>query len=276
MIKCIACQAENSDGVTTCFLCGQRLKKPGLLKRLFGGGGGTGANQQVDLGYEVDLALPEMIPVSGPPTVAEDGRWDPSPDGTVKGPETPEERWAHARSLQDEGRVLLNEGDYRAAIDAYAKVIELDPTFGDAYYNRGLAYINLGLYDRALADMDAAIRINPDDADVYLNKGMIYLTMEEPYLAQSNYEEAIRVDPQSANGHLGRGAARFDLGQYKGSIDDFNEAIRLAPNLGFAYNNRAISYIRLGWYGEAQVDIDRAQQLGVHATEAVEELKNRH
>ena len=275
MIKCTACQAENSDGVTTCFLCGQRLKKPGLLKRMFGGGGGKPANQQVDLGYEVDLSLPETVPVSGPDPAAEDGRWDSSPDDTGNEPETPEERLAHARSLKDEGRVLLNEGQYRLAIDTCAKAIELDPTFGDAYYNRGLAYINLGIYDRALADMDAAIRIAPDDADAYLNKAMIYLTTEEPHLAQANYEEAIKLDPQNADGHLGRGAARFDMGQYKGSIDDFNEAIRLAPNLGFAYNNRAISYIRLELYDEAQRDIDRAQQLGVRPTEAIEELKNR-
>ena len=274
MINCSACQAENSDGANTCFLCGQRLKKPGLLKRMFGGGGGTGASQQADLGYEADLSLPEAGPVSAPAQTTGDGTGGPLEDGAYE-PETPEGRLAHARSLKDEGRALLNEGQYRRAIDACTKAIELDPTFGDAFYNRGLAYLNIGIYDRALEDMDAAIRVKPDDADAYLNKGMIYLTMEEPHLAQSNYEEAIRLNPQNADGHLGRGAAQFDMGQYQSSIDDFNEAIRLAPNLGFAYNNRAISHIRLGSYDDAQQDIDRAQQLGVHPTEAIEELKNR-
>ena len=232
MIKCTVCQAENSDGVTTCFLCGQRLKKPGLLKRMFGGGGGKGANQQADLGYEVDLSLPGNGTGVGPGSGAGDGRWDPSPDGTVNEPETPEERLAHARSLKDEGRVLLNEGDYRAAIDACAKAIELDPTFGDAYYNRGLAYINLGLYDRALEDMDAAIRIDPDDADAYLNKGMIYLTTEELHLAQSNYEEAIRLDPQNADGPPGAWCGPVRHGTVQGLDRRFQRGHPASPQPG--------------------------------------------
>jgi tetratricopeptide (TPR) repeat protein len=65
------------------------------------------------------------------------------------------------------------------------------------------------------------------------------------------------------------------MGQLDSSIDDFDQAIRLAPDLGFAYNNRAVSYIRLGRYDQAQADVDRAQKLGVHPAEAIEELGNR-
>ena len=275
MIKCPSCQAENSDGAKTCFLCGQRLKKPGLLKRMFGGGGAKGGTQEADLGYEVDLSLPETGPVSGQAPASEGGNGEPPYEDDSGKPETPEERLAHAKSLKDEGRVLLNEGEYRRAIDVCSKAIELAPTFCDAYYNRGVAYLNMAIYDRALEDMDAALRINPADADAYANKGMIYLMTEEPHLAQSSYEEAIRLNPQSAYGYLGRGAARFDMGQFESSIDDFNQAIRLDPNLGFAYNNRAVSYIRLGRYDEAQADVGRAQQLGIHPAEAMEELRNR-
>ena len=275
MIKCPSCQAENPDGAKACFLCGQRLKRPGLLKRMFGGGGSKGGSQEADLGYEVDLSLPETAPASRQATATEGGNREAPREDRVDEPDTLGDRLARARSLKDEGRDLLNNGDYRRALDACSKAIELDPTFGDAYYNRGLAYLNMAIYDRALEDMDAAIRCDPADSDAHLNKGMVYLMTEQPHLAQSSYEEAIRLDPQSADGYLGRGAARFEMGQLESSIDDFDQAIRLAPDLGFAYNNRAVSYIRLGRYDEAQADVDRAQKLGVHPAEAIEELGNR-
>ena len=67
MIKCPSCQAENSDGAKACFLCGQRLKKPGLLKRMFGGGGSKPASPEAGLGHEVDLSLPEASDTLGQP-----------------------------------------------------------------------------------------------------------------------------------------------------------------------------------------------------------------
>ena len=267
MIKCPSCQAENADGAEACFLCGGRLKKPGLLKRIFGGGGAKRGSAEVDLGREVDLSYSETPPGSRSS--------EPPHDDGAKEPETPEQRLDRARALKDEGRDLLNRGDYRRAIDACTRAIEMDPAFGDAYYNRGVAYLNLSLYDRAIEDMDAAIRANPADADAHANKGLIYLMTDEPHMAQASYEEAIKLDPQGAGGYLGRGAARFDMGQFERSIDDFDQAIALDPDLGFAYNNRAVSYVRLGRYDEAQADVERARQLGVDPSEAIAELRDR-
>ena len=238
MINCPNCRAENPDGGSTCFLCGQRLKSPGLFKRMFGGGGGARRRKEVDLGYDADLSLPETRPVSGPAHTTEDLPGKQPQESSAEEPQTPEDRLAHARSLKDEGRVLLNEGEYRLAIDACSNALELDPAFADAYYNRGLAYLNLGLHERALGDLDQAIRLVPENPDGHLNKGMIYLLMGEPHLAQASYEEALRLAPRSADAYLGRGAAKFDLGRFEGSIADFDYAIHISPNLGFAYNNR--------------------------------------
>ncbi len=47
-------------------------------------------------------------------------------------------------------------GDYRAAIADYTKTIELDEHFAEAYYNRGLTYIYLGNNKQGIADLSKA------------------------------------------------------------------------------------------------------------------------
>ncbi len=116
MIKCPSCQAENSDGAKACFLCGQRLKKPGLLKRMFGGGGSKPAAPEAELGYEADLSLPETADSVGQSPQSEAGSGEPVRDDRAAEPATPEQRLARAKSLKDEGRDLLNRGDYRGAL----------------------------------------------------------------------------------------------------------------------------------------------------------------
>ena len=56
-----------------------------------------------------------------------------------------------------EGRVqqgvsLLQAGQYDKAIEAFSKALELDPHYGEAYMNRGLAWAGKGELDQAIAD----------------------------------------------------------------------------------------------------------------------------
>ena len=48
MVKCPNCQAENSEGVTTCFLCGQTLKRSkwSKIRGAFGGKKATDVTAQ--------------------------------------------------------------------------------------------------------------------------------------------------------------------------------------------------------------------------------------
>ena len=56
----------------------------------------------------------------------------------------------------------VGEGiDLEAAVDAYTKAIELEPTYAEAYNNRGYAKYARGQHDAAFADLDRAIELNP-------------------------------------------------------------------------------------------------------------------
>ena len=51
----------------------------------------------------------------------------------------------------------------KGAIEDFSRVIELNPEYADAYYNRGIVNENLKNYTNAVADFDEAIKLEPSD-----------------------------------------------------------------------------------------------------------------
>ena len=62
--------------------------------------------------------------------------------------------------------------EYKEAIEDFDKVIELDPKFPDAYYNKAVAINHLGIYDEAVEFYDKAIELNPNYAESYCNRAI--------------------------------------------------------------------------------------------------------
>ena len=55
----------------------------------------------------------------------------------------------------------------RQAVADYTKAIEINLQFGEAYYNRGIAWTKKGNFDFAIADCSKALDISPTYADAY-------------------------------------------------------------------------------------------------------------
>ncbi len=85
------------------------------------------------------------------------------------------------------------KGQLVQAIPYYNKAIEINPTFANAYFSRGVAYAQgTGQYDQAISDYNKAIEINPRFAKAILSRGMTYYfkgeydkAWEDVYKAQS-------------------------------------------------------------------------------------------
>ena len=264
MQKCPSCQAENEDKVASCFLCGQKLKKRGLLGRMFGGGSSAG---QGDMGeastyhipthsYDSDVELGKSRPEEAPPTRAA---------------EPPPPRLEDAEVFKERGKEHLSQGQYQQAVDANSEAIQINSQYTDAYYNRGLAFILMGQYHRAIKDFDEAIALDGQDPDAYYNRAHGLFMLHQLERAVADYDRAIQLDPNNGERYIGRGAAYFEQGAFRQSIDDFGRALGLG-DYPHAYANRAISYLRLGKLAEAEEDIKLAQQSGYEPQEAIEEL----
>ena len=57
--------------------------------------------------------------------------------------------------------MAVEKGDYTTAIYLYSRSIHRDPTFGQTYLDRGIAYEKLGEKEKAINDFLKAIELSP-------------------------------------------------------------------------------------------------------------------
>jgi tetratricopeptide (TPR) repeat protein len=67
--------------------------------------------------------------------------------------------------------LLLQLGDYVAAVADYSRALEVESGNSFAYYNRGITRDRMGDFNGAVADFSAAITLDPSNADFYHNRG---------------------------------------------------------------------------------------------------------
>ena len=117
--------------------------------------------------------------------------------------------------------------NFSKSVEAFTKVIEIDPDFRLAYVSRGAALMKMERNEEAIADFDHAIKLDPDHP--------------KPY-------------------HL-RGLARIERGDHEGALEDFGTAIGLDSDYGPAYYSRAALQLELGREDLATNDIQMVQVL---------------
>ncbi len=154
------------------------------------------------------------------------------------------------------------QGNYRKAINALNKIIELDPTHADTYYLLGTIYSNYyPNKTEAINNLKKAADLFFDQEkhnDGFRSRGTA-LSLEGNYKeAIQDLNEAIRLNHKDFKAYSNRGFARIKLGDYEGAIEDFSQAISIDPNYDIAYSNRGFAYFNLGNYEKAIEDSNRA------------------
>jgi Tfp pilus assembly protein PilF len=81
---------------------------------------------------------------------------------------------ASLKTVLDEGKKLLYDGNRQGAIVAYSRAIQLDPKCKEAFLSRGVAYNESGDSKKALADFTKAIELDPHDSYPYEQRASIY------------------------------------------------------------------------------------------------------
>ena len=100
-------------------------------------------------------------------------------------PEEPQD----AAGFNEMGNRYSRNGVYEQAIESYSKAIEMEATFAEAYFNRGVSHYEMGLYDEAIDDLTRAIDLNPTDDNYYGRRALVYLFNDQLDLAQADQDK---------------------------------------------------------------------------------------
>ncbi|MDB2315003.1 tetratricopeptide repeat protein [Flavobacteriaceae bacterium] len=161
--------------------------------------------------------------------------------------------------LYSEGISHYEDGDYKSAVKAFTKAIDIYPDNPEGYGNRGLSYYNLDEYKNALNDFEKSIDLLDFD-----NKGRLLLS-------GINYNILDTLSFISKS--------KFFLNNYKGAIATHNEIIRIFDErenddweyLGETYYDRSICNEKLNRPDNAIDDLK--QSLKNHYLKASINLK---
>jgi tetratricopeptide (TPR) repeat protein len=97
------------------------------------------------------------------------------------------------RAYDERGRMYLEKGDTRRAIDEFTKSLHIQPTT-DGYYARGLAYEAAGEHQKAVADYDDAIAEMRDAPYAYRARALAKDALLDVEGAKADRETAQRIE----------------------------------------------------------------------------------
>ena len=100
------------------------------------------------------------------------------------------------RALVRLGLAARQLGDSRQTIDAFTRVLRVNPRHAGAHYFLGLTYFEQGDLERAARHGAAAVRLAPDFADAHATLGAILLQQGKRAEAAHHFRQALRLRPE--------------------------------------------------------------------------------
>lgn len=140
--------------------------------------------------------------------------------------------WAQS-TAQDYFRTGLEKQkkhEYKSAIKAYDKALEMIPKYRDALYNRGNCYLDTKQYDDAINDFTAAIDLDPKFTKAYFSRAYVIFTVGNHAEALPDLDKVIALDVRTPNALSLRGQIRAELKNRHGACEDFYHAKALGDS----------------------------------------------
>ena len=155
------------------------------------------------------------------------------------------------------------------AIDAYGRVIVLQPDNADARLNRAILLCERGDLSRAYAEIEQAIQTQPNDARILCTLGLIGIRMGDYDAACDAFARSIAADPALADPWANRATIAFKRGDISSAIDDLTRALALREDAAILCNRAKVFEAKRQWQKAAD-DYARARTLAGANTEAID------
>lgn len=149
---------------------------------------------------------------------------------------------AELKQLLEEGKRLVDAGDYGGAIAVYQRAATIDNRNARIHSGIGYLYAQQGNLRAALASYRRAIAIDPNNSDFYYAVGYIKGNMGDTPGAKEAYRRAIQLNRGNLNAYIGLGITQSRMGDYTAANWAFEQAINLDRNNAQTYEFMAAMY----------------------------------
>jgi len=126
--------------------------------------------------------------------------------------------------------------DFKGAIDAYAKLVEINPNNAFAFKKMGYFQMQIKNVKDALIAYTKAIELDPTDAVTYNNRAYLYQSLyrnEKNYKnAVADYTKAIELDSKYIGAYVNRGIILMEENHFAEAKKDFEICVQLDSNSG--------------------------------------------
>ncbi|WP_017651582.1 tetratricopeptide repeat protein [Fortiea contorta] len=144
--------------------------------------------------------------------------------------------------LLEQGRRLVDAGDYNGAIAVYQQATSLDPKNAKIHSGIGYLYAQQGNFPAALAAYRRALALNPNNGEFYYAVGYIKGNLGDTPGAKEAYRRAIQLNRNNTNAYLGLGVMQARMGDYEAAMWAYEQAINLDRNNAQTYELMASMY----------------------------------
>jgi len=144
---------------------------------------------------------------------------------------------------------------------AFRRAIELDPKYGEAYFNLGNTLMKKGWVGDAVLAYRAGIATGYYSAADYYNLGNALRRMEKFPEAVDAYSLATWVDPNHAESYLHIGNVYMENGFFRDALKYYESAIEAKPDYALAYLNMGAVFMEQSRYLDAIEAFEKALEL---------------
>ncbi len=165
---------------------------------------------------------------------------------------------SYPEAYNEKGDALYELNRWEEALTCYNNLLSINPKHWNALCQKAYTLNNLKRYAEAIICYDEIISLNPRDADIYTFKGnaLTYLHRQEE--AISLFDKALELAPTDDYIYRVKADALSDLSRFPEAIICYNTSIKMAPKKILAYTGKALVLKKLTRYDEALSCCDEA------------------
>jgi len=153
-----------------------------------------------------------------------------------------------AAEFEFQGRMQKFYGNHTAALELFAKSLELKPDFKDAKIGYESSKKGILKSKKVLPRYEELVKNSPDNAKAWYNRGIALASLGELERALESFEKAISIDDKFLEPWIKKGTTLESMGKFKESLICFEKALTINPKSMNAIRGKNYAQYNLGMF----------------------------